>query len=115
MAELEAAAKKPGPDAGQDSDDQVMQMYLGGFVLVREGKVMAAAAPVAVYENMTLTNVQGMWTWLGINTRIQAAKAAFDQVMGEELNKLGDQFGIDKGRTTEAELARNREILSRLG
>lgn len=111
---LAAAAKKPGPDTGQNPDNEMMQMHLGGYVLARKGEVMAVASPVAVYDNLTSTNVQAMWVFLTTNARIQAAKATYDQIMSEELTKLGDQFGIEKGRTTPEELARNREMLSRL-
>lgn len=101
-------------DPSSENKEDILQMYIGGFTLVRDGGIMACAQPAASYQNLSYANVQGMWRFLQSNEAIQAAALDFQRVVADELTTLGDSFGLLKNRITTDQLAKNNEMLSKL-
>jgi hypothetical protein len=102
---------EPQIPAAETDEQEFHQVYVGGFTLVKGGRMMANAGGCACYDNMSYQSIQGMWRFIAANPKIQQAVLDFNRIVSEEMTNLGDAYGLARKRVTEADLAANQQLL----
>lgn len=83
--------------------DREYRMIIGGLVLVHRGKVIAAAKPAVVYDDLAYKHVQQIWqTALG-DEQIQSALEQVAEATADAFVRLGNEVGLATGKLTRQE------------
>ncbi len=77
---------------------------MGGCALIKDGRHAGSFGAACEYADMSYKHVQGFWHALTTDPEAMAAIAECNLKLTSILVALGDKYGLQQGRLTEADV-----------